>query len=285
MSGVLFATHGNPGADAAARIASQLAERLTVPLAVVVVYEPVPVADFGFGAVSGPTPEDDEVIRGALLTRVREQLARCALTSMTPQVCTGFIVSEIGAVACTMNADVIVTGLGPHDLMDRALGGETALRLAQNGTTPVLAVPSGAPTVPRRVVAAIDFSPTSCRAAALAARWLRQGDELHLVYVADRRSRPPAVALTAATSPLVAQLATVGTGLRAVPGVRIESTELRGNPARALLAYAQRVDADLITLGSHGYGALKRLALGSVASKVIRLATTAVLVAPTAPAH
>jgi nucleotide-binding universal stress UspA family protein len=47
-----------------------------------------------------------------------------------------------------------------------------------------------------------------------------------------------------------------------------------------LLAYLESAGADLIALGSHGYGWWKRLALGSVASKVMRLATRAVLVAP-----
>jgi len=36
----------------------------------------------------------------------------------------------------------------------------------------------------------------------------------------------------------------------------------------------------LATLGSHGYGIWKRLLLGSVASKIIRLSPLAVLVAP-----
>ncbi|HEX6965265.1 MAG TPA: universal stress protein, partial [Gemmatimonadaceae bacterium] len=41
---------------------------------------------------------------------------------------------------------------------------------------------------------------------------------------------------------------------------------------------AEREHADLIALGSHGYGMWKRFMLGSVASKVLRLATCSVLV-------
>jgi hypothetical protein len=48
----------------------------------------------------------------------------------------------------------------------------------------------------------------------------------------------------------------------------------------ALLDHAQSVNADVITLGSHGYGVWKRIMIGSVASKMIRLSTRAVLVAP-----
>jgi nucleotide-binding universal stress UspA family protein len=58
------------------------------------------------------------------------------------------------------------------------------------------------------------------------------------------------------------------------------AVELQGDPARSLLSYLETSAADMIALGSHGYGLWKRLTLGSVVSKVVRLATTAVLVAP-----
>lgn len=75
--------------------------------------------------------------------------------------------------------------------------------------------------------------------------------------------------------------------VHAGPGTRLSSGTLHGDSpltlratARALLEHVARVNGDLIALGSHGYGLWKRLTLGSVASKVVRLATTAVLVAP-----
>ena len=42
------------------------------------------------------------------------------------------------------------------------------------------------------------------------------------------------------------------------------------------------MNGDLIALGSHGYGLWKRLTIGSVASKVLRLAGASVLVQPIA---
>jgi nucleotide-binding universal stress UspA family protein len=165
--------------------------------------------------------------------------------------------------------------------VDRGLGGETALHLAQSAGTPVLAVPSDATAIPRRVVAATDLSPTSRRAAGLAGRWLRAGDELHLVHVADSgRRRAPSAPPPSDASTAAQRLSSFGAELGVAAGVRVECIELLDHPARALLDYARRIDADLITLGSHGYGVVKRMILGSVASKVIRLATCAVLVAP-----
>jgi nucleotide-binding universal stress UspA family protein len=46
--------------------------------------------------------------------------------------------------------------------------------------------------------------------------------------------------------------------------------EVDYHPAPAVLDLAERVDADLIVLGTHGRGGLRRLILGSVADKVIR---------------
>lgn len=49
-------------------------------------------------------------------------------------------------------------------------------------------------------------------------------------------------------------------------------------PARAILEYANNASADLITIATHGRGGWSRLALGSVADKVLRGADVPVLV-------
>jgi nucleotide-binding universal stress UspA family protein len=49
-------------------------------------------------------------------------------------------------------------------------------------------------------------------------------------------------------------------------------------PARAILEHARDLDATIIVLGSRGLGALGGLLLGSVAHKIIQLATCPVLV-------
>jgi nucleotide-binding universal stress UspA family protein len=48
------------------------------------------------------------------------------------------------------------------------------------------------------------------------------------------------------------------------PGVSVTSKVLEGDPAEAILDEAERWDADLVVVGSHGYGRLKRRLLGSV---------------------
>ncbi len=268
MPAILIATHGGVGADGAIRVGSRLAERLGVAAHAVIVYEPPSVVDVGALLPYMTIPAEEERVRGALLDAVVEQLRRCQVTNVTPAVRSGFIVWETVTAARAVGADLIVAGLGPHDLTARALGGETALRLAQDASTPVLAVPADAAAIPRRALVAVDFSPTSLRAAHVVAGWLRAGDELHLAHVA-----PP---------PAQDRLDALRRDLAISPGVVMSTTELAGSPASALLDDAGRTGADVIALGSHGYGLWKRLLLGSVASKVIRLATTSVLVVPVA---
>ncbi len=51
-----------------------------------------------------------------------------------------------------------------------------------------------------------------------------------------------------------------------------------GDPGSEIVALAERLKADLIVMPSHGYGLVKRLLLGAVVERVVRLAHCPVLV-------
>jgi len=51
-----------------------------------------------------------------------------------------------------------------------------------------------------------------------------------------------------------------------------------GNPGREITEFAEKINADVIVLPSHGRTGLKRLLIGSVAERVMRLAHCSVLV-------
>ena len=53
-----------------------------------------------------------------------------------------------------------------------------------------------------------------------------------------------------------------------------------GRPDTEIVRFAQEHGADLVVMGTHGYGGVKRLLLGSVADHVVRQATCPVLVVP-----
>lgn len=63
-------------------------------------------------------------------------------------------------------------------------------------------------------------------------------------------------------------------------GVQVETEELFGNPARALLDLADRKNIDAIVMGSHGRGAWGRMILGSVSQRIIHEAKVPVVIVP-----
>lgn len=59
----------------------------------------------------------------------------------------------------------------------------------------------------------------------------------------------------------------------------VEATMVTGEPWEKILEVAKEVGADLIVMGTHGRRGVARAFIGSVAEKVVRLATVPVLVA------
>jgi nucleotide-binding universal stress UspA family protein len=60
-------------------------------------------------------------------------------------------------------------------------------------------------------------------------------------------------------------------------GVDAVDETLHGTPYREILDYANTHDIDLLVLGTHGRTGVKRLLLGNVAEKIVRLADVPVL--------
>jgi nucleotide-binding universal stress UspA family protein len=64
----------------------------------------------------------------------------------------------------------------------------------------------------------------------------------------------------------------------AAPGVSVTTKIVQGLPKEAIVQEAEDWGADLIVLGSHGYGRLRRTVLGSVAGAVVAKAPCSVQV-------
>ncbi|MEQ1763562.1 MAG: universal stress protein [Pyrinomonadaceae bacterium] len=61
-------------------------------------------------------------------------------------------------------------------------------------------------------------------------------------------------------------------------GVGLTTTVVKGSPAQAIVEEAENWSADLIMMGSHGYGFWQRALLGSVSNSVVHHAPCSVLV-------
>ena len=63
-------------------------------------------------------------------------------------------------------------------------------------------------------------------------------------------------------------------------GIPTKSLLIQGSTADAILSEAERLEVDLIVVGSHAKGAISRIVLGSVSESVIRSTRCPVLVVP-----
>jgi nucleotide-binding universal stress UspA family protein len=143
----------------------------------------------------------------------------------------------------------------------------------------------------RTIVAALDFSDSApdALAAALALAAVEPAGRVHLLHVVPSAAPElwsedlPPVDLRAVeeawTDNARTQLATLAVS-RALDPSSVTTAVVVGAAAVEILRYAEAQHADVIVLGSHGHGLVRRFLLGSVADKVVRQAPCAVLIVP-----
>jgi len=268
----------------AARHLPLAAERGVVAMAVI---EPLPV--FVPGSDLGLVPPGfEESRRSALLRELMDRVR--AATGFDPtwrvQVEYGYPAITIADVARERDAPLIVMGMGRHGLMERLFGHETALRTMRRASCPVLAVAPGFVSPPRVAVLATDFSAESAAAAAAAYPLLADGATLHVVH-AWQPAAPHDARLAPMDSAYARQLPErlrrFTAALTVPPGVRVTSESCRGDPAGAIVAFAEAHGADLVVAGRHGLNMLERVLVGSVTSALLRSSRCSLLVVPEPP--
>jgi nucleotide-binding universal stress UspA family protein len=147
------------------------------------------------------------------------------------------------------------------------VGVETGLETLDEARAEQEAIMSGFRV--RALVFPTDFSDCSRHAGQRAAEVARHfGARLHVIHV-DAAVGPPTPA-----SRLPAAAAALGSGLDVTTATTV------GVPAHAICAYAQRIGADLIVMGTHGRTGVSRAVLGSVAEAVVRHSRCPVMTIP-----
>lgn len=133
----------------------------------------------------------------------------------------------------------------------------------------------------KNVVAPIDFSDESFRALDQALEIVDQPNHVHVIHVlVDLPPTEPGVVWGVVDK--VSRIEHVRAALeermshQRYMGVDVEVRF--GDPGQEIASYANEIEADLIVLPSHGRTGVKRLLIGSVAERVVRLAHCPVLV-------
>jgi nucleotide-binding universal stress UspA family protein len=285
QGGIVVGVDGSRESIAALNTAAAAARLRRCPLHIVSVLPRTPARELNSETrTSSICAEDLRISRR--LAEVNE-----LLRSLEPardwscEVTVGRPARDLAAIAERRSADLIVIGRRRHGPMDRVLGSETPLQVMRMSSLPVLAVESEIEN-PRTIVAAVDFSSSSVRAAACALEMLkaRGSGRLYLVFV-----EPPADLIanqfmleseTRFPGDVVVWFRRFTDSLGAHAGVFVEPVVLSGRTVAAVSEFAERVGADLIAAGSHSHGRFERFLLGSVSTGLVRDAGCPVLVVP-----
>jgi nucleotide-binding universal stress UspA family protein len=279
---VIVATDGDPDANGAIRVAQLLSARDGTPVHAIAVLEP-PLA---YLLTLEHLPEEAQAARiGALRKRVERQLQRVDVSedNWDIRIVVGRPADAIADLSIQTQAGLVLVGIGSQGALGRVWRGDTAMRAVYRTRRPVMAVHRDARALPRCAIVGIDFGPASIAAAQAAFRTMARRGIVHLVHV------QPLFTLLAegnsAINPaygqeLADQFDAVIQAMTAPPDIRVLHEIASGDPARCLLEIAGREGADLIAVGTHGYGRLQAAVLGSVASRVMRGAKCSVLIAP-----
>lgn len=138
-----------------------------------------------------------------------------------------------------------------------------------------------------RILFPTDFSDPAKQALQYAMEFADRFDaELHVLHVVREIVFPLPEASTSWTMPATDQRAEVDAATKQLQQeIQSEWTEQHrvvrlaevGYPSENIIKYAKQHKIDLIVMGTHGHTGLSHLLLGSVAEKVVRLATCPVL--------
>jgi nucleotide-binding universal stress UspA family protein len=202
---------------------------------------------------------------------------------------------QLAEAARAHNADLIA--VGRHGERPGVWGhlGSTADKLVRAATTPVLLATGVRDVRPRRILVALDDSEATDVlvdwAHALAERFAARVTAVHVVGSAIMTHALAEPGATMAVGGGMPDDAAAHEGVRrdadrwvrslvagGVAEDRVSSEVAFGEPGQEILAAAERNGAELVVVGSHGAGRIRRMLVGSVASEVLRGARCPVLV-------
>jgi nucleotide-binding universal stress UspA family protein len=279
---ILVAASGEASSLGALRLASALSTRAQSEVSVIAAAAPIPYAPPRMGEPSLSATLNDDRRRATLDATRRELDVVPEAAAWTLHAVVGWAAEAILDEATEWGASLIVVGVARHHVMQRLAGAQTAVAVARHAPVPVIAVPAHVTGLPTRVLAAVDFSPSSLRAAHLAARLAMPGSTLILAHVSALR---PDADSDRSLSELynggcVDRLELLAAELREHGPATITTMLLSGDIAEQLDQCAEREQCDMIAVGGHMQNFIERVVIGSVRTKLLRAASRTILVAP-----
>jgi nucleotide-binding universal stress UspA family protein len=288
LRNILLATDGSPAAHLALGAAADLARRSGAALHLVTAYEFAPASVLAYAPYIGPDSAWDafEADARTLLEAERKRVAALGATVGGLHVAQEPAFNAVMDVAQSVDADLVVVGTRELDGLRRLLVGSVSERVMHCLHRPVLIVRGGADCwPPARVIVGFDDSEGSRHAARFAATitHLFRSAAIELVEAEPSVSIAEDRYLSPNDDPEIehGHLRQFARDLAPVAGRGVDTAIAVGDPAEALIAYdAEQPGASLIVVGMRGLGAVRRLLLGSVSTKLLHSGHAALLVVP-----
>ena len=281
---ILLATDGSEDADLAARAAIELSNRTASELHVVHVWHDVPTPHFQSFVKAQLKQEAEEILQKQL-----ERIEQSGGTIAEAHLREGRTVDEILDLSEELEVGLLIVGSRGLGGVRRVLLGSVSEGIVHHAHRPVLVMRGGQDAwPPSRVIVGDDSSEDAREAGKLAASigelfgatalLVRAYPRLPETDPEGRELDPRMVddELRREKRALEARAAEI----EEASGIRPRARIAVGDPAACLIEAAEEgaPERTLIAVGSRGLGAVQRLRLGSVSTKVLRVARGPVLV-------
>ena len=282
---LLLATDGSEFSEGAIREAIRMARRCSSKLTIISVIETNPEFESMAPSVLEKREKEIRSHLEAVQARAKKEGVVCEITLHEGEDSYKYIVDE----AVKQKSSMIIMGRRGKKGFRRLVMGSTTSWTIGHAPCSILVVPRAAQVEFRSVVVATDGSKYSAAAASEAIGIAKRNNaRLTAIAVVPAELATPADIdfATIAREKLADQeMQAAEKNAKAVKeaaqkaGVDAQAFVMSGKPADAVMEIAKDQKADLVVVGSHGRTGLDRLLMGSVAERVIVLASCAVLVA------
>ena len=294
---ILVPLDGSAFAERALPVAAALARKLGASLHLVSVHDPASgFIDPATAAVA--SVELDQEIWTAQEEYLDQQAGAAAGQGLTVvhELRTGEAAAELARYAEAGSIDLVVMTTHGRGGISRLWLGSVADRMARRSERPILLLrPDAAGTLDELladVLVPLDGSVRAESVLGLVTGLVRGAGTLHLINVVLPPFRflpPPPPGISYPESEPVQRsalyayryLRRLARPLREAGRQVATEAKIASDPAAEILAYAARHRVGLVAIATHGRGGLDRWMMGSVADKIVRSGTAAVLVFPT----
>ncbi|HEY8195651.1 MAG TPA: universal stress protein [Gemmatimonadales bacterium] len=293
VASILVPLDGSPLAEQALPIAVAIAERARCRIKLVLVHQPLILAEPGpdYAKLELAMQKADREYLRSVVARLRERLGR----ALSAAVLRGPTVQTLAKYVRELGTDLVVMTTHGRGGLQRAWLGSVTDQLIRTSEVPILVVrPREDRTAESAVnlgeiLVPLDGSPLAEAvlepAAALARLWDGEVSLVQVVrpVVLDTTPFLPSVGYSNEATAIQRELAQdyirdVAERLRD-SGVKASGIAvIGGGIADTLINLARPERVGLVAVATHGRGGLRRLALGSVADKLVRAAEVPVLV-------